>query len=149
MIKIQRFIDGIGGIAAAPGKVYRNLNIIAEDTNKKTKDATYSYYEARTYGFSHFAISGQKPEPQPAAVKQVSSAGSKDQDNTGLLLLLIVALAVVGFAFRKRLKNIAIPKISVPSIRIPKIIMPAVIAGTARFQARSTITIQRTTGQKK
>ncbi|MBU4076672.1 MAG: PGF-pre-PGF domain-containing protein [Euryarchaeota archaeon] len=47
------------------------------DTNKKTKDATYSYYEARTYGFSHFAISGQKPEPQPAAVKPVSSSGSK------------------------------------------------------------------------
>ncbi|MDP3105304.1 MAG: PGF-pre-PGF domain-containing protein, partial [Candidatus Methanoperedens sp.] len=119
------------------------------DTNKKTKDATYSYYEARTYGFSHFAISGQKPEPQSAAVKQVSSSGSKDQDNTGLLLLLIVALALAGFAFRKRIKNITIPKIGIPSIRIPKIFIPAVIAPQQPDQpARHDIKISSAFGYK-
>ncbi len=52
----------------APGKVYRNLNIIAD--TKNFKEASISFRVEN----SHFAISGQKPEPQPATAKQVSSA---------------------------------------------------------------------------
>ncbi|MBU3965765.1 MAG: PGF-pre-PGF domain-containing protein [Euryarchaeota archaeon] len=151
----------------APGKVYRNLNIIANtknvkeasisfkvenswiessdlgydeikmfrwtgeewsklNTNQKTKDATYSYYEARTYGFSHFAISGQKTEPVPTAVKQSSSVNSKEQDSTWLWLpIIIVLLAVGAYKSRRRLKNISLPKIIIPRFSFPWIIIPA------------------------
>jgi len=155
----------------APGKVYRNLNIIADtknfkeasisfrvenlwiessglgydeikmfrwtgkewsklETNKKTKDATYSYYEAKTYGFSHFAISGQKTEPAPAAVKQGSPVNSNDQDSTWLWLLLIFGLLAAGvYVSRRRLKNITIPKF--PNISIPRFSVPWIITRAA------------------
>lgn len=144
----------------APGKVYRNLNIIADtknfkeasisfrvenswiessglgydeikmfrwtgkewsklETNKKTKDATYSYYEARTYGFSHFAISGHKTEPVTAAVKQSSPARSNEQDSTWLWFLLIIVLAAGAYINRRRLKNISLPEIIIPRYSVP------------------------------
>ncbi len=155
---------------SAPGKVYRNLNIIADtknfkeasisfraenswiessglgydeikmfrwtgtewsklDTNKKTKDATYSYYEARTYGFSHFAISGQKTEPVSAAVKQSPPARSNEQDSTWLWFLLIIVLLAAGtYVSRRRLKNISLPKIVIPRFSVPWIITQAATA---------------------
>ncbi len=96
------------------------------DTNKKTKDSTYSYYEAKTYGFSTFAISGVKNTPAPPAK---SSSGSNQkheaQDNGGVLLILLLGLALIGaYKLRNRLKKITIPKIAVPKIVVPAVIIP-------------------------
>ncbi len=147
----------------APGKVYRNLNIISNTKNikealisfkvenswiesndidyndikmyrwtgtewikletiKRTKDSTHAYYEAKTYGFSTFAISAVKIQPQAAVEKSATGASSKKQEDYGwiITLLFICFLLYGSYVFRNRLKTIRIPKITVPALIIPR-----------------------------
>ncbi len=147
----------------APGKVYRNLNIISGTKNvkealisfrvenswiesndidyydvkmyrwtgtewgkletvKKTKDSTHAYYEAKTYGFSTFAISAVKSPPAAAVVKSGTGASSiKLEEYYGWITPILIIFLLCGlYVFRKRLKNIRIPKIYVPALIVPR-----------------------------
>ncbi len=111
------------GIASSSDvRMYRwdGSNWIQLDTAKKTEDATYAYYEAKTDTFSYFAISGLKTVPTAtstviatvspgtttAGATQTGTPSAKPPATLNWILYMIVAIviivAVYFFAIRKK-----------------------------------------------